>query len=160
MQYKFSLILFYDKLIFLLFYFFYASLIIILIPIEFLYLHFNENQSKFFWNIWFLSNLSVDKSILSFSGFILSFWAFVASFRWKLRHQVPSWLLKGASSSPLDAKLFHAEHDISKRYYDTIIDYKDIVWCISSMIWKELLSIWCQIIMILTSIIINRKHIE
>ena len=65
-------------------------------------------------NIWFLSNLSVDKSILSFSGFILSFWAFVASFRWKWRHQVPSWLLKGASSSPLDAKLFHAEHDIPK----------------------------------------------
>ena len=52
----------------------------------------------------------------------------MASFRWKLRHQVPSWLLKGASSSPLDAKLFYTEHDISKRYYDIIINYKHIVF--------------------------------
>ena len=81
-----------------------------------------EIKIIFFSNIWLLLSLSVKKSILSFCGFILSFSAFVASFRWKLRHQVPSWLLKGASSSPLDAKLFYTEHDISKRYYDIIIN--------------------------------------
>ena len=55
-----------------------------------------EIKMIFFSNIWRLLSVSVEKSILSFCGFILSFWAFVASFRWKLRHQVPSWLLKGA----------------------------------------------------------------
>ena len=87
-----------------------------------------EIKIIFFSNIWLLLSLSVKKSILSFCGCILSLWAFVASFRWKLRHQVPSWMLKGASSSPLDAKLFYTEHDISKRYYDIIINYKHIVF--------------------------------
>ena len=111
----------YTSFILLLFY-------VLLIRIEFLQLHFHGNQNNFFSNIWLLLSISVKKSILSFCGFILSFWAFVASFRWKLRHQVPSWLLKGASSSPLDAKLFYTEHDICKRYYDIIINYKHIVF--------------------------------